>query len=66
MNHIQRTSSFICRESDLEDEIMRLNSQGWYVSSGRQTDKINQIALQCVHVGYKAKETQEKFACRLY
>ena len=55
-----RVSCYITDEKSLSESIAQLNSNGWYVESGRTCNKINEIALQCVYVGYKAKETQSK------
>jgi len=60
MNALIRVSCVVTHEGKLTEEIYRLNSQGWYVQSGTRCNKVNEIALQCVYIGYKAKDKQEK------
>ena len=61
---LERRSCIICRESDICEEIVRLNKNGWYVTSGEPTDKIGQFALQAMYIGVKIKD--ESFVNQLH
>jgi len=60
MNRIDKTSTHIIHEAYLTDEIVRLNALGWVVTNGRATKKTNEIALQCIYIGFDAKTLQDK------
>ena len=60
MNRLDRTSCVICYEHEVATEIAKLNSTGWYVMGGRETNRTGEIALNAIYVGHRAKEMQDK------
>lgn len=55
---MQRVSSLIVTNDQLAEEIAWLNANGWVVTSGRLTNRANEIALQCIFVGDLAVQKQ--------
>ncbi len=55
---MQRTTSHVCPMADVTWERERMNGNGWVNTSNRVSIKTNEIVMQFVFVGYKAREVQ--------
>ena len=57
---IQRTTCFVCREDDLVDEIIRMNSNGWRITSARRNSaKVHEFVVQAIFVGSDLKKNPQ-------
>lgn len=61
MNTLHRYSCRIITEDQVRNEIDWLNDIGWVVTSSRLTNRISEVALQCIYIGADARVIQEKY-----
>lgn len=55
---MQRIASYLVMNDQLAEEIAWLNANGWIVTSGRLTNRTNEVALRCIYVGDLATQKQ--------